>query len=512
MNATQLRNRIVDLTEDSTTEIDNVYKESLRAFLHLMGNLPYIDGNGNEVKSKCTHGSPERIASRLYADNTLVLPLLSISEVSTENADDRRRYSRVVISEKAWDAKKKRAIRVLYVSPRPITITYEVNIWAKYKADMDMLRSSIYSLFCPDVNIRTKFSDYNKAFIVSETDIGTSEAGDAQDRVLKKSISIALQTYIPSPKFQVTNTGEITPANFKVEVSVGSIRGVNVTDGSGDPGTLPPPKIVPPYDPPAPSPLKVYLKSVEMVLEDTVIGLEVGGEGVGNIEMLLTVNELSYIAITSIEKDLGNVELSLTVDEPSFNVTNDLGNVELILTVDELSSNVTNDLGNVELILTVDEPSFNIDLYFSLPDNMVSSPDPTNSTIRKNLNNIEMMLTVNELSSTAPNPVEEDLGIVEVSLTVNELFSNVTNDLGNVELSLEDTVIGLEVGGEDVGNIEVNLTVNTLSSTTISPVNVRKNLGIVGMALEDTVLGIEVGGEDVGNIEVNLTVNTLEYT
>jgi len=247
MNATQLRNRIVDLTEDSTTEIDNVYKESLRAFLHLMGNLPYIDGNGNEVKSKCTHGSPERIASRLYADNTLVLPLLSLSEVSTENADDRRRYGRVVINEKAWDDKKKRATRVLYVSPRPITITYEVNIWAKYKADMDMLRSSIYSLFCPDVNIRTKFSDYNKAFIVSETDIGTSEAGDAQDRVLKKSITIALQTYIPSPKFQVTNTGEITPANFKAFVTLEDARG-NITEPALPAGpTIPLPGPQAPY-------------------------------------------------------------------------------------------------------------------------------------------------------------------------------------------------------------------------------------------------------------------------
>ena len=421
MNATQLRNRIVDLTEDSTTEIDNVYKESLRAFLHLMGNLPYIDGNGNEVKSKCTHGSPERIASRLYADNTLVLPLLSLSEVSTENADDRRRYGRVVISEKAWDAKKKRATRVLYVSPRPITITYEVNIWAKYKADMDMLRSSIYSLFCPDVNIRTKFSDYNKAFIVSETDIGTSEAGDAQDRVLKKSITIALQTYIPSPKFQVTNTGEITPANFKVEVSVGSIRGVNVTDGSGDPGTLPPPPDSPPYVPPVTPPGRVSLDTIYITLGDTVIsvrGVNIEKD-LGNIELSLTVDALSSIATTNVREDLGSVGLSLTVDALSSiaitNVRKDLGSVGLSLTVDALSSNVNTDaredLGNIELSLTVDDLTSNVD---------------------SNLGSVGLSLTVNELSSNANN----DLGSVELSLTVNELSSNANNDLGNIELSL----------------------------------------------------------------------------
>ena len=247
---------------------------------------------------------------------------------------------------------------------------------------MDMLRSSIYSLFCPDVNIRTKFSDYNKAFIVSETDIGTSEAGDAQDRVLKKSITIALQTYIPSPKFQVTNTGEITPANFKVEVSVGSIRGVNVTDGSGDPGTLPPPPDSPPYVPPVTPPGRVSLDTIYITLGDTVIsvrGVNIEKD-LGNIELSLTVDALSSIATTNVREDLGSVGLSLTVDALSSiaitNVRKDLGSVGLNLTVDDLTSNVDSNLGSVELSLTVDDLTSNIDLYFSLPDNMVTPTDP----------------------------------------------------------------------------------------------------------------------------------------
>ena len=110
--------------------------------------------------------------------------------------------------------------RVLSVAPRPVTLTYEVNIWSKYKADLDMIRSSIYSLFSPDVNVRTKFSDYNKAFVVSESDIGTNTASDAEDRMLRKSITISLQTYIPFPKFMVTSTGEIVPDKFKAEVTI----------------------------------------------------------------------------------------------------------------------------------------------------------------------------------------------------------------------------------------------------------------------------------------------------
>jgi len=220
MNSNELRNRVIELTDAQPTEVNNVYKESLRALLNLMGGIYYIDGNGNEVKCKCIHGNPERMASIIYSDNTLILPLLSVSEMSTENDDSRRRYNKIVVNETSWDPKKKRAVRVLSVAPRPVTLTYEVNVWSKYKADLDMIRSSIYSLFNPDVSLRTKFSDYSKAFVVSESDIGTSIAADTQDRVLRKSITISLQTYIPFPKFMVTSTGEIVPDKFKAEVTV----------------------------------------------------------------------------------------------------------------------------------------------------------------------------------------------------------------------------------------------------------------------------------------------------
>ena len=81
-----------------------------------------------------------------------------------------------------------------------------------------MIRSGIYSLFSPDMNVSTKFSAHNKAFISSERDIGSSVAQDTQDRVIKKSITISLETYIPSPKFEITNTGEVQGLTAIIEV------------------------------------------------------------------------------------------------------------------------------------------------------------------------------------------------------------------------------------------------------------------------------------------------------
>lgn len=208
-----VRNQIVNLTTTKLLPvINNVYKESLRSMLHTFGNMYYIDGNGNRVKVNCSHGNPERIAGRLKADNTLILPMLTIVETQTESDQGRMRYQNIV-SETKWDSDKRRATRVLSLPPRPINITYEINIWSKYKADMDMLRSSIFSMFSPDLNVETQYSVHNKAFINSEREVGSVTAQDTGDRILQKTISVTLETYIPSPKFFFTNTGEIKEFN-----------------------------------------------------------------------------------------------------------------------------------------------------------------------------------------------------------------------------------------------------------------------------------------------------------
>jgi len=218
---TDPRNQIASMTKTKLLPvIDNVYKDSLRQMLHIFSNIYYIDGNHNRVKVKCSHGNPERIAGKLKADNTLILPMLTIVEKSTENSDDRRRYNPILMHESYWDPKKLRAVRILSLAPRAININYEVNIWCKYKADMDMIRSGIFSLFNPDMDIRTKFSDYNKAFLVSEMDLGSMIAADTSDRIIQKSIQVSLETYIPSPKFMFTNTGEITEIDTNIDTTL----------------------------------------------------------------------------------------------------------------------------------------------------------------------------------------------------------------------------------------------------------------------------------------------------
>jgi hypothetical protein len=214
MSVYDIKQQIVKMTETRLLpRIDNVYKESLRQMIATFSNLYYIDGNGNRIKVDCSHGNAERIAGRLKNENNIVLPFITISEVDSSRDEKRERYSPLLLQDVYWDQDKRRATRVLSLAPRAVNISYEINIWCKYKADLDMLRSSIFSLFNPELVVPTNHSRETRAYLNKERSVGSVIASDTKDRVLQKTIDVTLQTYIPSPKFFFTNTGQIEEFN-----------------------------------------------------------------------------------------------------------------------------------------------------------------------------------------------------------------------------------------------------------------------------------------------------------
>tara|TARA_R110000782_G_scaffold184388_2_gene274700 strand:+ start:70273 stop:71010 length:738 start_codon:yes stop_codon:yes gene_type:complete len=207
----QVKNQIIEMsTNKLQPTIHNIYRETLRELLSVFGNIYYIDGNGNRLQITCVHGDQERMVGKLKQDNTLILPIVSVSEKATTIAEDRQRDHNVLINESYWDPIAQKAVRILSLSPRAVNLTYEISIWSKYKADMDMIRSTIFTMFNPALNLRTKFSDYTKVFIESgDSDMGSMSANDKEDRIIQKSFTLSAETYIPMPKFRYTNTGKI---------------------------------------------------------------------------------------------------------------------------------------------------------------------------------------------------------------------------------------------------------------------------------------------------------------
>jgi hypothetical protein len=59
------------------------------------------------------------------------------------------------------------------------------------------------------MNLKTSFSEVVKSFLTAETDASVTEVGDKEDRLIRKTFTVTVEAYIPSPKFKVTNTGKI---------------------------------------------------------------------------------------------------------------------------------------------------------------------------------------------------------------------------------------------------------------------------------------------------------------
>jgi len=194
------------------------YKEVLRFMLSCFGGIKVIDPENNVISVKCINSSPERTVAKLYQENNVVLPLITVFQSFSDEDTNRRRPRHMVYEEKYWDSEKRRALRVVSYPPQAINITYELNVWCKYAEDMDQVCEQIRLLFAPHLRVLTKYTNSTSCFLESESNDSSVVVSDREDRLIRRKFTIRVEGYIPYPKFLVTSTGEITEFNADFEV------------------------------------------------------------------------------------------------------------------------------------------------------------------------------------------------------------------------------------------------------------------------------------------------------
>ena len=107
------------------------------------------------------------------------------------------------------------------------------------------MMESLQLMFNPALNIKTKFSTTVKAFIAQVSNASITSLGDREDRVLKKSIQVSVETYIPNRKYMYTNTGQIEKitAEFDIDMDVEEIVDFTTSSRAWEPpdSKVPPP-------------------------------------------------------------------------------------------------------------------------------------------------------------------------------------------------------------------------------------------------------------------------------
>lgn len=204
----KFRSYIVETTKNSTLS-PFVYKDIMRALLVSFGNMHYVDGTGKLIRVKSVHGNPERTIAKLHKEDNIILPIITIHQDGAKNHNERRRLDDMIIEKSEWNQDIQRAERIIGVADVPAKLTYNMNLWCKYMEDMDQISQGIRVRFNPSVTLKTPVSASIKSFLMNETNKTTISKGDREARVLRKSFSLEVEAYIPSPKFKITSTGRI---------------------------------------------------------------------------------------------------------------------------------------------------------------------------------------------------------------------------------------------------------------------------------------------------------------
>tara|TARA_R110002020_G_scaffold163895_2_gene350089 strand:+ start:2970 stop:3692 length:723 start_codon:yes stop_codon:yes gene_type:complete len=197
----------------------NGYKELVRFLINEFNDLPYLNHELETIQVKCRYGNPERTVAKLKEHDNLILPLITVSQDSIVEDDKRRRFYPVIMNNTYWNPETQRAERIISLCDRPVTIRYNINIWTKFMEDMDQLSQQIRLRFNPSIQLKTKFSHDSKVFLSAETNNYSFSLADREDRIIRKTFTATVETYVRSPKFKVTSTGQIEEINLEAGIS-----------------------------------------------------------------------------------------------------------------------------------------------------------------------------------------------------------------------------------------------------------------------------------------------------
>jgi hypothetical protein len=210
-----IRNEILKITKKEST-ISGIYKELLRSIINFFSDLVCINDENNIVNVKCIYANPERAIAKIQQENNIILPIVSVSQEKSALDSARSRYKTLLIHETKYDPVKNRAIRILSLAPVPVEITYNVNVWCKYKSDLDQIVEQIRLKFNPDADLSIPGHNLVKAYLGEDGSTAQDlQAEDKDDRIIKRSYTVTVSTYLNNPKFILTSNGAIERLNLE---------------------------------------------------------------------------------------------------------------------------------------------------------------------------------------------------------------------------------------------------------------------------------------------------------
>ena len=200
--------KLIDIQNRNHSTPD-LYLEITKAIQKVFNSIYIIDSDNKGVSIKVVYANPERSVAKQVQEDNIILPILSFDQGISSSDQKRGRNNSILIHDTIWNKKEQRANRTLSLYPSPVNIMYKIHIWAKYAEDLDQILEQISLMFNPSLVLPNKFYESTKVFLMDEINDTDYPYKDGFDRMLRRTIELQTETYLPSPKVLVTSTGKI---------------------------------------------------------------------------------------------------------------------------------------------------------------------------------------------------------------------------------------------------------------------------------------------------------------
>ena len=116
------------------------------------------------------------------------------------------------------DKKAGRYTRVAAMAPKAVKVSYQLHLWSRYVEDMNQLIEYVNDKFRPQLRVGTDFYTGAPAFITATSDNSTLTVPDREDRIIKKTVTFEVETWMPTRKYMIQSNGEIREMRYDVEL------------------------------------------------------------------------------------------------------------------------------------------------------------------------------------------------------------------------------------------------------------------------------------------------------
>jgi len=207
--------------ESKNFRTQEFYRETSKKVMSLFSDAQIVGPDGEVVSVPVWYANPERAIAKIFQARTLQLPVMTIGIDVTDEDPTRRKPNFNIEFWTIHNKKTRRHTRVASLSPKAVNLTYRLNMWTKYTEDMNQLVEYVEYKFHPHLRVGTTFDEQTYAFLTAVSENSVFEVADREDRVLRKTATFELETYMPSRKYMIQSNGDIREMNYEVDIENG---------------------------------------------------------------------------------------------------------------------------------------------------------------------------------------------------------------------------------------------------------------------------------------------------